>query len=223
MARDAQKTAARNLFYSSALLLLAALLAVMLTLGWFQQVRTNQAGALETYAGGTVINRYVSADEDGDGVPDRDEEGEVIYENESGVTHLIENFIPGREIFFKIDIIPPLSGGEISGYLLGLTAPEEQDIGASSYPPGHVFPDLADALRIEYYSPYAPSVKIDSALSALFTPGTRDIELFADFHRADDTPLSFIYRVYMPGTAGNAYQHKRLGIEKALFFVISEE
>ncbi len=195
----------RKLLYSILLFTLSFSLLLAITLGWFHSNQKTVLSPISFYYSGVAFSLSKSADDNHDGVPDKDEENQTIYQPISSENIEISNLFPLARTEFKMDVSAGTRGGYFNVSFLGISAPSSPET------------DVADVLRIQYTDPITLAL-IDKPLSELMDEN-RDITLYTGYHITGTGDFMFSYTVYMDSQAGNEYKNKALTIDKALFFV----
>ena len=176
--------------------ILAAAVSAAVTYGWYVNYVTPGAGVIERFSTNDILRIYVS--------DDRIEYSEIPAEV------CFEGIVPGSVKYFKAGFIPAQSDWFISGKLLGLTPPGEQNTEGGA--------DLADVLIIKYTFP-GESTGREFALSSLFQGGTRDIVLFEGTEMRENAPFEFYFSVSMEENAGNNYRGGQIAFEQMIFYI----
>ena len=208
---ESRKASKKKLIFSALMLLLSFTVFLALTLGWLFAERRN-VDTVDLFYAGANYDFYFSTDKDGDGRPDVDGGGDVVYELKNDGTLIFKNYYPGVSTKFKMIVNPPKETKTLSVVFLNLSEP--------------VFPDDVDyakAFYIEYDDPVTSLHKNISLYDLMIEKGTlaqRDIIIF-EKAIGNDEEFIFDYTMYMHSGAGNIFQPENAAgefiIEKVIF------
>ena len=196
----------RKLIYSFLMVMVAFVVLLALTLGWFLNVITPQLSEFDFYFPGTSLDVYYSfVDNDEDYVP---ETGDITF----------RYFYPGCQVFYKVIFTSEMDNARASGYFFELTEPADQWPGAAGGEPRVNTLDLIDALYIQFDYPDGNG-SYTGPLRGLMMAGTRDLEIFADNLIEKEGEFVFKFRIFMPSHINNDYQNLTMSISKANFSI----
>lgn len=205
-----EKRYRKKLYLSILLFILSAFLLYQVSLGWFASIR--QTNTDPFYLSNEAVNLYLyqGIDSDANGVPDTDENDEILYTVISSDNVVINNVYPLYTVAYKAYYQVTASGGYCNLSLTGLSLPNPQTPDV----------DITKAMRIKYTNP-ATSQVIDTLLFDVMDEN-RAVSVLSGYHLSGGESLSFQFSIYMDPAAGNQYKNQLFEINKIVLSVTQE-
>ena len=198
----------RKLVYSAVMTVIPFVLLIALTLGWFSDEIISNADLINLHYAGTTVDMYRSVDEDGNGIPDEDEDG-TKYVSTDGENLVFKPIYPGYSVKFKISMSATSLGGFLHGYLNGVYDDE------SNAPE-----NMTKAMRIKY-TPLGETAEVNYSFFEIMETqaSSPNLTLFDAYRVYDGNTVDFEFTVYMDETVEGEFYDDVLVIEKILFYV----